>query len=135
MKGAREYADLFETGQYGRCYFVSGEHARGKTFEIYVLPAGEVAIPNGSMNPPLNNGAVCVYGVVSGQPGWTEYYGWLRNGLWQDDFHDLVRKAQAKRQVAIRRDKEARTIAADEEEKRISCILSTYPKVREQQSN
>jgi len=71
MKGAREYADLFETGQYGRCYFVSGEHGRGKTFRIYVLPIGEMAIPNGSMNPPLNDGDVCVYGMIGGQPGWT----------------------------------------------------------------
>lgn len=79
MKGARKYAGLFKTGQYGSLYLVSGEHARGKTFRIYVLPRGEAALPNHN-NPPLNSNAVEVYGVIDGQRGWTESYGWLQEG-------------------------------------------------------
>jgi len=30
MNGAREFAYLFETGQYDRFYIVSGSHARGE---------------------------------------------------------------------------------------------------------
>lgn len=74
MKGAREYSLLFETGQYGRLYITSGSHARGKTFHIQVLPKDELAIPNGDNNACLNEDAVEVYGIIGGNPGWTEYY-------------------------------------------------------------
>lgn len=89
MQGAREYASLFQTGQYGKLYISSHYHARGKTFRIYVLPADVKAIPNGP-NGPLNKDAVEVYGVTGGHPGWTETYGWLHEGKWQDDFNLLV---------------------------------------------
>lgn len=89
MKGA-EYATLFETGQYGNIYITSGSHARGKTLRIQVLPDGEKAIPNGSQNACLNETAVEVYGVISGNPGWTEVYGWIHQGKWCDDFQKLV---------------------------------------------
>ena len=39
MQGAREYARMFSSGQRGRLYLVSGTHARGRTFHIWVLPA------------------------------------------------------------------------------------------------
>lgn len=91
MKGAREYALLFKTGQYGKLYITSGSHARGYTFRIQVLPEGEKAKPNGSQNTCLNSNAVEVYGIVSGQPGWTETYGWLHEGKWQEDFEKLVK--------------------------------------------
>jgi len=90
MKGARRYASLFETGQYGKLYLVSGHHPRGSTFHVFILPEGEEAISNGTNNPPLNEDAVEVYGIVSGQPGWTESYGWLHDGKWQSDFAKLI---------------------------------------------
>lgn len=90
MNGAREYSKLFKTGQYGRFYIVSGSHARGKTFHIYVLPEGETAISNGQHNGPLNKDAVEVYGITGGQPGWTEAYGWFKEGLWIEEFNDLL---------------------------------------------
>ena len=89
MKGA-EYADLFKTGQYGRFYITSSSHARGKTFEIQILPKGELAIPNGNTNPCLNDNAVKVYGMISGHLGWTEVYGWIHEGKWQEDFYKMV---------------------------------------------
>ena len=122
MNGAKEYAKLFQTGQHGRLYFLSGEHARGKTFCIYVLPTDEpisVSIHN------VNN-AVEVYGIIGGQPGWTEYYGWLHRGKWQQDFAELVR---AKREE-IEAGKSLRDIelAAKEKEdkQRVQAILDRY---------
>lgn len=85
MRGAREYANMFKTGQYGRLYLVSGSHARGNTFHIFVLPPNEPAIPNHG-NAPLNTAAIEVYGIINGQPGWTENYGWLHEGRWIEDF-------------------------------------------------
>jgi hypothetical protein len=104
MKGAREYAKLFKTGQYGRLYIVSSHHARGKTFLIYVLPEKEVAQSNGIHNPPLNQDAVEVYGVICGREGWTEEYGWKHKGKWQDDFYELVREREIK--LAEKQEKE-----------------------------
>lgn len=98
MKGADEYASLIPTGQYGRLYCVSGEHARGKTFSVFVLPKGVVAVGNGSMNPPLNKDAVEVFGATCGQLGWTEEYGWLRKGVWQADLEKLANSFRLEKQ-------------------------------------
>lgn len=92
MRGAREFSKLFKTGQYGRLYIVSSSHARGNTFRIQVLPKKEKAVLNGTGNECLNDNAVLVYGVVSGNLGWTEEYGWLHKGKWQEDFYKLVGK-------------------------------------------
>lgn len=91
MNGAHQYALLFPTGQHGRLYFVSGVHARGRSFRIFLLPKGEVAIPNGENNAPLNADSVEIYGIVSGEPGWNESYGWIHaTGAWVEDFNRLV---------------------------------------------
>lgn len=87
MKGAKEYYDLFKTGQYGKLWIQCGSHARGKTFNIYIIPDNCVVNENQCFS--LRD-AVEVYGVVSGHPGWTESYGWLHAGIWQHDFDVLV---------------------------------------------
>ncbi len=126
MRGARAYATLFETGQYGRLYLVSGEHARGKTFRIFILPQGEDAQPNGPNNAPLNTDAVEVYGVTDGVPGWTETYGWLHEGPWQADFERMV----AKRHAEIAAAEEAKRASVEAvnaaRERRIRDLLSDY---------
>jgi hypothetical protein len=82
MTGAREYAPLFRTGQYGRLFISSGRHARGYEFTVWVLPEGE-DVPQGDYP---SSKAVEVYGVLGGQRGWTEWYGWIKDGPWQADF-------------------------------------------------
>lgn len=126
MKGAREYAELFPTGQYGRLYITSGTHARGRTFRIQVLPAGEKAKGNGEMNMCLNKDAVEVYGIVSGNPGWTEEYGWLHVGSWQEDFRKIYEAK--KEEVTIRHRKELRARQDREfaENERVQDLLEKY---------
>ena len=126
MKGANEFHGLFQTGQYNRLYIVSGSHARGSTFYIYVLPEGEAAISNGCNNGPLNKDAVCVYGIKGGNPGWTEWYGWLHEGPWQRDFYELVKKKQQEREAYILAEEQS---IRDKElscSQRVSRLLSTY---------
>lgn len=125
MEGANEYAKLFTTGQYGRLYLVSGSHARGKTFHIYVLPKGEDAIPNGP-NGPQNKDAVEVYGIVGGQPGWTEKYGWLHEGRWIADFDALVSARRAETAEKDAKDDEARMKADQEAHKKKIQLLESY---------
>lgn len=89
MLGAKEYAELFPTSvQYGRLYLLSGKHARGTTFHIFVLPEN-LHIQSSLWH--LKD-AVEVYGILGGQPGWTEYYGWLHRGKWEEDFDALVKE-------------------------------------------
>jgi hypothetical protein len=125
MQGAREFARLFRTGQYGRLYFVSQSHARGETFRIFVLPAGENPIPNGP-NAPLNKNAIEVYGIVSGQPGWTEKYGWLHRGPWQDDFHKIVENRKIEIFADLEEKEKIRAELEEETAQRVSALLAAY---------
>lgn len=126
MKGANKYAPLFETGQYGKLYITSGSHARGDTFHIQVLPDGEKAKGNGSQNTCLNSDAVEVYGIIGGNPGWTEEYGWLHKGKWQDDFTKLVRSKEL--EIEAKNESNRCTVeGADKAEKeRINTLLKHY---------
>lgn len=74
MQGAREYYPFFSDGEkLGDMTIRTGEHARGKIFCIFIL-------------------GVEVYGVLGGNPGWTEYYGWKRTGPWVEDFEREYRR-------------------------------------------
>jgi hypothetical protein len=123
MKGAREFADLFHSCQYGRLYVQIGSHARGKTLHIFVLPDG---VDVGQRSIYQVPDVVEVYGIVSGQPGWTEEYGWLHEGKWQGDFFALVesRKAEIEMQRIA---KENHTKEQDDaQRKRIAQLLENY---------
>ena len=120
MQGAREYAKMFSTGQHGRLYLVSGEHARGRTFHIWVLPADAASMPVHLKD------AVEVYGITGGNPGWTETYGWLHRGKWEQDFAALVdkRKAEIAAIVALREREKADSEAAERQRK--ASLLADY---------
>ncbi len=121
MNGAREYALLFNSGQYGQLYLHSGSHARGKTFRIWVIPEGLQIT-----EPWHDHRAVEVYGITGGQPGWSETYGWLHYGKWQQEFAELVEKRYAE----TKRTKEEwhREVEEKEEKERarIAQLLENY---------
>lgn len=128
MRGAREYSDLFKTGQYGKLYITVGSHARGSTFHIQVLPAGEKAIPNGKGNLCTNKNAVEVYGVEGGNPGWTESYGWLHRGKWIEDFEKLVEQKKAEREEKHGTEKKKVKTKEEREAARVERLLANYEK-------
>jgi len=125
MRGAREFCRYFKSGQYGRLYIVKGYHARGSTFGIWVLEKGyDIGTGNGGY-PDINR-SVKVYGVVSGQIGWTEAYGWLEDGPWKEDFYKLLdeKKEQykaRKEKTRIENDKKKKSSDAAKQ-----AILSSY---------
>jgi hypothetical protein len=131
MKGADEYAALFTTGQYGRLWITSGRHARGATFHIYVLPANVEAKSNGPNNPPSCDNYVEVYGITGGQPGWTETYGWLRDGPWVADFEKLVATHVAAQGVSDDYESEARAEKERQKRFRDNALLADYAVSRE----
>ena len=101
---------LFETEQIGQFYVVHGQHARGDTFEIQILPKGVKAVANGKGNLCLNSEAVLVYGQAGGISGWTDSYGWLIAGPWQASFRDLVKQRAAARHLQ----KKAESVTEDQ---------------------
>lgn len=124
MKGAREYAELFKKSQqHGKLYLQVGSHARGKTFCIWVLPSEE-RLSNVSVHNVKD--AVQVYGITGGQPGWTETYGWLHKGKWQEDFEKLVNSKKLEREA----EREKREVLDEEAEKerkqKVKSLLSAY---------
>lgn len=121
-----EHAKLFKTGQYGKLYITSGSHARGNTLRIQVLPEGEKAVANGSQNTCLNKDAVEVYGVISGNLGWNEVYGWLHEGRWQDDFYKLVAEEEAKIETKKLEQQESLRISAEKDKERREELLKNY---------
>lgn len=126
MKGAREFSELFKTGQYGKLYIVSGSHARGRTFHIQVLPEGEKAVANGTQNLCTNSNAVEVYGVVSGNPGWTETYDWLHKGKWCEDFEKLVSEKKKEIEMRNKSDEYLKEQRLKADSNKIASLLSQY---------
>jgi hypothetical protein len=96
MQGADKYYDLIykayksKLGElykvnclgYGDGYkfeniiFILSEHARGKTFRIWIYKTDAIL-------STLNDEHLEVYGVTGGNPGWTEMYGWTKDGNWK----------------------------------------------------
>lgn len=126
MNGAGEFSGLLKTEQVGRLYIVMGSHARGYTLQIFVLPEGELAKPNGPNNACLNADAVEVYGVISGQPGWTESYGWLHIGPWVEDFENLIDNRRADQRKRDDMKKEGEDAKKALEAQRKQALLATY---------
>ena len=113
MNGAREYADLVGSRKYNKLQTVASHHARGKTFHVYILnDAGEQTVE--------------VYGVIGGNPGWTEEYGWLHLGKWVTDFNDLVESLMLEK-MEKERINQATTQEADDARKlRLQTLLKEY---------
>ena len=115
MKGAREYVQYVQSGVYGRLRVVFGEHARGHTLNIYVIP--EAGSPHGSVK---------VYGVISGQAGWTEEYGWLVEGPWVADFDKLVEEGKRREEELEAKRKAAIEVELTRMRGAASSVLSSY---------
>lgn len=127
MKGAREFAELFKTTQQiGKLYIAVGSHARGKTFEIWILSTDKAIEITNRTNPPAFKDAIQVYGVIAGLSGWTECYGWLHEGPWQQDFYKIVEeKNNAKTLEMCKENAEAKSRKEFEKE-RVKTLLDNY---------
>lgn len=127
MKGATEYKGLFKRGltQHGKLLISYGDHARGETMTISVIPCGSILSELPSIEADRVK-RVEVYDVVSGQRGWTEVYGWVESGPWIDDFNALV--------DSLRAEKEKRELAHKEKTEQLEAervaaknsLLSNY---------
>lgn len=125
MKGADEYYDLFngKSQQIGRLFLQLHRHARGKCFEIVLLPEG-AEIKGNTIGGAEDT--VEVYGMTGGQRGWTETYGWLHKGKWQEDFSAIIEMKKTEREVRnLRHEEETKTAKVQKKEK-VNSLLSSY---------
>lgn len=127
MQGATEYYHLFngKSQQIGRLFFQLHTHARGECFEIFLIPEG-VEIENGKDNVGGIKDRVEVYGVTSGQRGWTETYGWLHKGKWTDDFNKIVEQKIIERDKTIERRKKTTKEKEILEKNETQKLLDSY---------
>lgn len=123
MKGAKRYAELFgKNQQLGKLYAQVGSHARGRTFKLWVLPNEELI----DKSIHIVKDAIEVYGVVSGQPGWTESYGWVHKGPWEKDFKNWVHSLELA-QAEAQRTRQANTEEAEiKRNLKIKELLDNY---------
>lgn len=70
VSGYSEYAYQFEN-----IVFLLHDHARGKTFKIWIYEKPEIT-------DYINEEHLEVYGITGGDAGWTETYGWTKTGSW-----------------------------------------------------
>jgi len=127
MIGTERFCKVFKKSeQIGRLYVLPHYHARGNTFRIYVLPEGEKVIENCGINPPLNNDAIEVYGVVGGNPGWTERYGWIHDGKWKIDFFYIVEQREEKQNRLKSNEDRYLQDKEKEESARVAALLYAY---------
>ncbi len=112
MKGANQYASIFGNERCGKLRFVSGSHARGPTFHVYATVADGKEIE--------------VYGITGGQPGWTETYGWLHKGKWQEDFAKAVEARHAWIAERAAAQEKAAAAKAETDRGRVDALLSEY---------
>jgi len=97
-----------------------------RKFRIQILPKDEEAIPNGKQNLCLNKNAVEVYGVIGGNPGWTERYGWIHKGKWVDDFQIMVNDRTVKVLEEISKAEKLTAQLKEQEMKRVKLLLNNY---------
>jgi hypothetical protein len=128
-----ETASLFETGQYGDLFIVSGVSEEGWVLYIQVLPTGEQAIlPSDSgfsVHHPfdyvsklcINKDAVLVFGKISEDDEFA-WYNWIHEGPWVDDFHVLTEMLKNRKAQEV----DALNKAFEERRLRDLYILSKY---------
>ncbi len=121
-----EYVRLFETGQCGRFYIVIDDTARGPEINIWVVPEGV------TIEPPIygRKDVVKVYGVISGQSGWSPQEGWIHRGKWVEDFNKITEERKTK-ESEIKAEQLAEQLREGQDEaelelERVNELLASY---------
>ena len=101
------------TFQYENVVFILSEHARGKTFNIWIYKTKDIKDTDEHLE---------VYGMTGGQPGWTETYGWLCYGTWKDFIEEYMRNIESQvyyyeHKIEIEQAKEKKRLADLKENK------------------
>lgn len=125
-----QYCKVFteaRSEQIGRLYIVLYQHARGRTLDIYVLPAGGIILEENLGDLPKVENAIKVYGIVDGQAGWeTGAHGWIHEGGWEDEFNLIVTKRLLALKNIEEKDEEERKRTKDLKDEKQQKLISAY---------
>lgn len=99
----------------GNIVLTAGHHARGNTCHIYIENGDE---------------RLEVYGITSGNPGWTETYGWLMDGKWVphinkilDDLEEKINKINDEIKAEIEVQKQIEQAEREDKIKRFNALF------------
>lgn len=104
--------------------FDFGEHARGRTLDIYIIKDEDDLRKNGLYDCDR----LKVYGMISGQCGWDEKYGWIIEGNWCEYINGILKKSielHNQNQLNYEREKQQKKI---EERKTLEARAKEFSK-------
>ena len=150
MNGAREYYKIISVanrlkigylrrlnrddawGMGSECYingniiYALSDHARGKCFRIFL-----VENTHGLTDKELvdSSNRFEIYGVLGGQNGWTEYYGWKHKGNWVELITDYLNSLKSKIDSHHKKAEEDKRSKDAEAKKQIESTVNKFNKI------
>ena len=88
MKGSKPGKFFKNEEKIGKLFIKKTRHTVGNTLQIFVLPFEDADYTHPD--------AVEVYGIIAGNKGWDEVYGWIHQGPWVSVFEDIVEQRKQK---------------------------------------
>jgi hypothetical protein len=135
MKGARAYYDIITNAvrrnlgnlkQVGDGYlngnvlYVTSSHARGTQFFICLVDNTEEISQDNCFK---------VYGIISGNPGWTECYGWIHNGNWNEPILNYLENLKNEIKLYDENIEEQKRLKEEEHNKAINETIDKFNKL------
>lgn len=108
---------------YNNFIFVTSSHARGKCFNIFLVEDINMS------DEELKTSAFKVYGVVGGQRGWTEEYGWTHKGKWCMPILKYLKDLQIEIEQHDLTIAENKRLKQQEENKKIGIEIDKFNKI------
>jgi len=110
----------------GNIIYALSDHARGKCFRIFLVEHTHGLTDKELVN---SNNRFEVYGVLGGQNGWTEYYGWIHKGNWVQLITDYLDDLKSKIDVHCKKVEEHNKLKELEIVKQIESTKDKFNKM------
>ena len=88
MKGSKPGKFFKHEEKIGKLFIKKTRHTVGNTLQIFVLPSEDADYTHPD--------AVEGYGIISGNKGWDEVYGWIHQGPWVTVFEKIFESRKQK---------------------------------------
>ncbi len=110
----------------GNVVYGLSDHARGKCFRIYLVENTSDLTDKEIVS---KDNCFEVYGILGGQNGWTEYYGWKHKGKWVKPITNYLNKL--KEEIALRYKKadEEKRFKETEKQKQTEFTVNKFNKI------
>ena len=110
----------------GNIIYGLSNHARGKCFHIYLA---ENTYDLTDKEIVSRDNCLEVYGVLGGQNGWTEYYGWKHTGNWVEPITDYLNSLKSKITLHYEKIEEDKRLKEAEVQKQTKSTVNRFNKL------